>query len=221
MKKVLCIGDSLGLPRPQVPYTDTWISLLRQQRENYNFIADFHRNATTNILSQWEYGEHLLFYEPEIIILQLGICDCAPRYFPTYSFIYRLLNKLPAPWSSLIWKIIKLIYKRSIKRSDVSPSRFYDNLTHYIQKCVSIGVKQIIIIQIASPTEIMQKANPLIKNAVDAYNEILKKLAHTYPIIQLIHPLDKPLIKYYTIDGYHPNKEGNELVAQAINNVII
>lgn len=221
MKRVLCIGDSLGLPRPQVPYEDTWISLLRQQRKDYEFIADFHRNATTNILSQWEYGEHLLFYEPEIIILQLGICDCAPRYLRTTSFLYRFLNHLPEKFSSGCWKVFKILKKRNINRTDVSLENFHLNVERYIQKCIHNNVQKIIIIKIATPGEVMVKSNPLIELSIRKYNQIYEEIAVKYPeIIVVVAPLHSGDNSCFVEDGYHPNGEGNKLVADALIKIL-
>ncbi len=217
MKKVLCISDSLGLPRPQVPYADTWISLLRQQRKDYDFIADFHRNATTNILSQWEYGEHLLFYKPEIIILQLGICDCAPRYLRTTSFLYRLLNHLPKKISSNCWKIFKTFRKRNINRTDVSLDKFRLNVEQYIKQCIHNNVEKIIIIKIAAPGEAMLKNNPLIELSIKLYNQVYEEIAAKYSqYVILVVPLHIGDNSCYVTDGYHPNGKGNRLVADAL-----
>lgn len=217
MKKVLCISDSLGLPRPQVLYTDTWISLLRQQRKDYDFIADFHRNATTDTLSQWEYGEHLLFYEPKIIILQLGICDCAPRYLRTTSFWYRLLNHLPEKFSSNCWKIFKTFRKRNINRTDVSLDKFRLNVEQYIKQCIHNNVEKIIIIKIAAPGEAMLKNNPLIKSSIKLYNQVYEEIAAKYSqYVILTDPLHIGDNSCYVADGYHPNGKGNRLVADAL-----
>lgn len=221
MKKVLCIGDSLGLPRPQVPYADTWISLLRQQR-NYDFIADFHRNATTEILSQWEYGEHLLFYEPEIIILQLGICDCAPRYIKTTSLLYRLLYRFPSGLAKIIWKLIKLVKKRSLNCTEVSIGRFKRNLINYIEQCAKADINRIVIIKIAIPGKAMIQGNPEILKAIKIYNDVYDQLEKEYPyLITVVNPLSQGNDLHYVEDGYHPNGNGNAIIAKIIEQELI
>ena len=62
--KILCITDSLGLPRPSVDYEDTWFSMIKRELPQYDFISYFARDATTRQLGNnnngdWAYGESL------------------------------------------------------------------------------------------------------------------------------------------------------------------
>ena len=220
MRHFLCISDSLGLPRPGIMYSDTWISMLRQCHPDIEFISDFHRNATTDILSEWDYGEHLLFYKPDSIILQLGICDCAPRYIRSKSLLYKILNNIPQKIASFLWIIIKFFRARNIKYADVLPDKFEKNILTYLEKCAECNVKQIIVVKIARPTEVMLKANPSINNAINVYNNILDRIPQYYSFVQIIDPLNKPEEEYYTNDGYHPSCKGNQKIAFDISNLI-
>lgn len=216
-RRVLCISDSLGLPRPGVPYGDTWYGMLRGRRPEVEWIADFRRNATTDTLSAWDYGEHLTFYRPEAVVIQLGICDCAPRYLPTHSLAYRLIGRLPSSLSGMVWKGIRTFRRRSVRRADVPPERFRANLAAYLDRCAEAGVERVLGIRIAVPAEAMVRANPTVREAVALYNGLLAGLAERYPFYTLAGPLDEPLPKYYTEDGYHPCRKGNERVADAVD----
>lgn len=93
--RILIAGDSLGLPRPHrinnyspeendlaIRYEDTYSSII-----NKKLMADFKMNpfveminrsrrAQTIIGVSQEFADHLYFYEPEVIIMQVGIVDC-------------------------------------------------------------------------------------------------------------------------------------------------
>ena len=82
--KILCIGDSLTLPRNGVNYEDTWFYLIKQNFLNFEFISSFKRAITSNILNE---HDSLELYSPDYAIIQLGIVDCAPRLIKEASLI--------------------------------------------------------------------------------------------------------------------------------------
>lgn len=47
MVKVLCVGDSLGLPRDGVTYENTWFYKIKIKYPNYDFIYKFKRSLTS------------------------------------------------------------------------------------------------------------------------------------------------------------------------------
>lgn len=223
MKRVLCISDSLGLPRKSVDYGETWIAMLRERLPDVDFIPLFRRQSNTDILaSGGDYGDTLLYYKPQMIILQLGVCDCAPRYLRTTSFLYRLLCHLPEKMSTVCWKVVKALRKRSINRTDVSLERFRLNVDQYVKACMNNHVSKVIIVQIATPGKAMIKSNSLIELSVKRYNQIYEEIAAKYPrVVILINPLHSGDSFCYVADGYHPNGMGNRLVADALINAIL
>lgn len=220
MKRILCISDSLGLPRPGVCYSQTWISMLRNQIPSMDFINISRRKTTTDMLSTWNYGEYLYFYDPAIVILQLGICDCAPRYMRTSSVCYRLLQKMPDIVQTFFWRIYKKFVKRSLKRTDVPLQRFENNLQNYIQQCMLSEIQHIICIKIITPGPAMLKSNPLIMDSVKCYNEVYDRLALQYPdSITVVDPLNISDDSFY-VDGYHANAAGNKKIADICTSII-
>lgn len=215
MRRVLCIGDSLGLPRPGVEYSQTWLSMLRTQRPDIDFVGLFRRSGTTGMLSMWDYGEYLYFYRPSRIILQLGICDCSPRYMRTSSLCYRVLEHLPGPIQTVFWSVYKRLVKRSANRTDVSPDKFRLNVRCYLEECYKAGVENVAIIKIAMPGPTMLQSSPQVGQSVQRYNAIYEDLSREYPFVTLVDPLDCGEDRYY-VDGYHPNETGNRKVAEIL-----
>jgi acyl-CoA thioesterase-1 len=104
--KVLCIGDSLALPGHHNKYEDTWFYKLKKEFPGHDFISFFKRQLTTEILVTIGGGEKiegafptgadcLEHYMPEIVIIQLGIVDCAPRLINEKSFLWKIVRRLP------------------------------------------------------------------------------------------------------------------------------
>lgn len=76
-KRLLILTDSLGLPRPQpdvVTGPETWPQLLKK---DFDVIQMSLGGATIeDIFNQTHY---YLPFEPDLVLLQAGIVDCAPR----------------------------------------------------------------------------------------------------------------------------------------------
>jgi acyl-CoA thioesterase-1 len=90
--KIACIGDSLGMPRENVLYEDTWFFRVQQSHPEKMFISCFQRSLTTDMLLD-NFDEYS-FIKPDYLILQLGICDCAPRLINDKSFLLVLCHKI-------------------------------------------------------------------------------------------------------------------------------
>lgn len=119
-KKVLCIGDSLALPGHLNKYEDTWFYNLKQNFPDYDFISFFKRQLTTDVLVKMGGGKEgvdkmpngadcLEFYKPDIVVLQLGIVDCAPRLLNKYDKV--IIRLLPEGLTKFYIKLIKSLRK--------------------------------------------------------------------------------------------------------------
>jgi hypothetical protein len=218
--RILCVGDSLALPRNGIPYESTWVYLLQQQLAKYEIINRSLRAMTTANLYGSNPGDFLEFYSPELLIVQLGIVDCAPRYLPRNSVLQKLLNSSPSTISNTFWKFFKKYRNRKPDYADVLPTQFKSNLSAYFDRCILCGVKKIIIILIGMPGTPMVKQTPLIKSQVKKYNDIYRQLLSTYSIMQLIDPLGEGKDDYFIEDGYHINLKGADKIATELFNVI-
>lgn len=207
----------MGLPRESVPYEDTWIYTLKRRRKDLDFIPIFKRSLTSESLNDKD--EFLEYYNPEIVILQIGIVDCAPRYIKRNSLLYKVILSLPSKAKTLFWSIYKKVFKRSIKRVDVPITRFENNLRNYCDLCKISKIQKLIIIKICTPSQSMSKNNPLILKTVKNYNAVLDGIGSDFTFVKLLNPLNIDNDINY-VDGYHANKWGNKLVADDILNEI-
>lgn len=218
--KVLCISDSFGLPREGVPYDDTWIVKLKKRFKGIDFIPLFRRNMTTNDLDEHNYFEYLKYYYPDYIYLQLGICDCAPRYIRTNSLLYQIMCMLPPKISSIGWKIIK-IRGRKLNCINVSLDKFYLNLSRYINEGRSINIKKIFICKIGIPADNMIASSPNILKSIEKYNKVIDQLyEENTDILEVIHPFANGDKSNYVADGYHPNHNGHRLIYESLDQAL-
>ncbi|MEI6346619.1 MAG: SGNH/GDSL hydrolase family protein [Bacteroidota bacterium] len=225
--KIFCIGDSLALPGHTNMYEDTWFCKLKIHYPQHDFISFFKRKITTDVLVSMGGGENtehafptgadcLEYYMPNIVIVQLGIVDCAPRLINDKSIIWKIVRRMP---NVIVNKYINYLKKnttRNPKNVIISESIFQSNLINYFDRCKKWNVDKLIYISIAIPSQEMVDKNSTIIENVVKFNNIIKTLAKNYNFIDVIEPLKGDILEDIYEDGYHPNPKGNDLVFQAL-----
>lgn len=211
--RVLCIGDSLGLPRDGCPYEKSWFYKLTKKYQNIEFVDYFKRGLmiteTVNLYNMY-YAE----YKPDIVIIQTGICDCAPRYINSNNIFWKIIFSLLCHLGleSIFWKVIKLVRSRSQKCVYTSESVFQQMYSKLINRFVSDNVKKIIIVKIGHAANSVIAKNRNFNLNVDRYNSVIDKIAaENKNIIQTIDPLNNVNEDLF-VDGYHCNGNGMEKV---------
>lgn len=221
--KVLCVGDSLGLPRNGCEYEGTWVYMLKQANPNDVFISRFERLLLSkNLLNSDKsaHGDFSYYYMPDVVVMQLGICDCAPRYYNREKMLWRIIERIGVKLlsESLYWSIIKKVRKRNVKSAYVSIEEFRQNIDLYINYLINtISVKKVIIIKIATPSEIVLKASPNILQQIIKYNGVYDNIQAEYKDkVIIVNPLNTGDADLY-VDGYHTNEKGGRQVFLAVN----
>lgn len=216
--RVFCISDSLGLPRPGVSYEDTWYYMLQKECPSIEFYPYFIRKTTTDSLKTIYY-DYADYFNPNLVIVQLGICDCAPRIVNTNKLFWRLYFKIfdGLRAKDLAWKLVKRFLKRNNpSRVYVPIERFISNNEFFLKECINRQIK-VLYVLIANPALSLQEKSPAMFKNIQRYNEALSELAIKYSnYVSFINPLSAGDIKDYTEDGYHTNKEGANKVARGI-----
>ena len=147
MTRISIIGDSLSMPRPDngVDYNDTYSSLL--SKKGFDVVDRSRRSNDTNLQSIRQHVvDDILYINPDIVIVLLGIMDCAPRIFTKIES--RLLNLLPNSIKVLIIKFLskhRYFITKHRRISYVDQSSFRSNLENIISS-VKIDNRKIILI---------------------------------------------------------------------------
>ena len=223
--KILIIGSSASLPRPNGTYEDTWPALLKNHFPTDDIILLAKRRNNTYSLQrstdpQWAYGDSLHFYDPDIVITQIGISDCFPRYLRASSLVNKLIERSPAGVQTLFWKIYKLFIKRSIKRADVPYKDFCINIDRYLNECKKGHVKKVIIIHIYTPPKWLRNRIPMLMEAIDMYNNAYKTIAKKYSFAEVVEPLSSGNDEDFLPDGMHLTPCGHLKVLDSIKTYI-
>lgn len=220
--KVLIIGDSISLPGHGNLYEDTYVAKLKVTFKYLDIIAILQRGLTTTVLNTLggdgidvpNGADCLDVYNPDYVIIQLGIVDCAPRLFRNNGIGKKILRRIPNEnLQQGFVKLIKVTGKRSQSKCYVNIKDFEKNIVTYLKRCTNIGVKGVIIIGVPNPDEAMKNVNDRLFKASQDYNEIYKKIEKTFENVSLVTPLDsrKTHVKIFE-DGYHPNRLGHDII---------
>lgn len=170
MKKVLVITDSLGLPRPTpeiVNYSDTWVNKLSSCCDLWQYSSG---GATIkDLYSQVEYHK---MYKPDIVIIQSGIVDCAPRALS--KFENELINKF-----SLTKKLGKhFLTTKRLNNFRKKRNCYYTSsidFEKYVHKYKEIFGDGLFWLGIVPARDEYEAKIPGIKKQIDIYNDILKR----------------------------------------------
>lgn len=214
--RIITLGDSLALPGREIPYIETWIYKLKNYFFNIDIIDKSRRGATIDILNSSRDApgaDFLEFYKPKFIILQIGICDCAPRLFNRRSIEVRIIRRFPEKIRKTYINLVKKTRKRSKKNVYSTLDEYEKNIEKYIKRSMQIGVKKIFFIKIINTCDKYESINPEIEKFIEKYNNVLEKLKTRYFILELIEPFKNRNIGNYTLkDGYHINKKGHQVI---------
>lgn len=220
----MLIGDSLALHRSDVNYCDTYFFKLKKElylrNKRVDLIDKSNYGLTSHVLNDPLYLESI---NPEIVILHLGIVDCAPRRaFEKYYFIPGWgFKKLFGLILSKITNKLK-VYGYRKENFVVTPlSQFEINFDCFLKRCLDLKVKHVIIVLINMPDYRMVKKNPKIIENIHRYNLALKTIAKSYDFITVVNPLCTGDEEFYVADGYHINANGHLRVFNYIQPVIM
>lgn len=220
----MIIADSLAMPRPGVAYENTWIYRLIKAFPDCEFVDRSRRASTTDRLISEGGGDGnpkgadlLEAYVPDLVILQLGIVDCAPRYFKQNGLENALLHRLlPAALRMRYVTLVKRTRTRDPRRAHVSLERFASNLTDYFHRAQALNTR-VLALLIGPVTERVSRQSPLIGLSIKNYNEVYQRLAEAFDNVFLIQPLcPEDALDELTSDGYHVNMQGHDIVYQQI-----
>lgn len=207
--KVLFITDSLGLPRDKpelVNYDQAWTNMFDSNLRVHKcslgggIIKDF----TEQIV-------YLKRFDPDIVFLQLGIVDCAPRALTMLEnrFInhFRITSKMA---EKFLPKYTPILRKRR-QISYTSPPMF-KNYLEYIQNSFNCKVYSIGIVP---PSDSYEEHIYGVKKKVTLYNTILQDVFKTEFI-------DISDIKGNMVmsDNIHLNTIGHKFLFNKVNEII-
>ncbi|MGR5503011.1 SGNH/GDSL hydrolase family protein [Vibrio sp. DNB22_10_4] len=210
--KALIITDSLGLPRTtpeRVTGEQSWPYLLANHCDcvDYYFYCrpGLHSQALVN-----ELDVTLGAFEPDIIIVQLGIVDCTPRALTLMEL--SVVSRIP-----IVNKLVKKMvakYRRELLnlrlKQYVNIEQFRANLNRVRQAFPS---SKILALPILANVEHAELRTPNLSREIVAYNNVIDD------VFELISVNDIGSDSFMT-DHYHLSISGNQSLFEVVMNKI-
>lgn len=200
--KVLIITDSLGFPRsaPELLlYEETYIALLRNKFTEYDIIHQGRGGATIK-----ELFNHSSYYHetlnPDIVIIQSGIVDCAPRALTLTE--QHVISRLPFLSEILISFVKKNSnFLRKFRNIKYTPVEVYQE---YIRK-FNLLFHNTYWIGILPASDDYEKQLHNIRESIFKYNDVLHKENAINKYLSLVNYTEYDIMS----DFHHLNKSGH------------
>lgn len=211
MERIVILSDSLALPRTSPEVTkveDTYPYLLRHNYEVFQF-----SKGGGVIHELREQAHYYCQYEPDYVILQSGIVDCAPR---AYTFKEEKVFELFRPIRAFRRILSKTITTRKLRRIR---RKAWTKIGDYKNECRLIVAQfpnaKCFALSILPACEEYEKIVPGITKNINAYNDVLKEVFGSRFIDLSEIPADGVMSDYH-----HLNKKGQMFVQERIEKAL-
>ena len=233
--KITILADSLGLPREDVGENDffavTYAYLLDQSlRKRFGANAPLviekgmRRRTIEYVLDDW--NEEVELKKPDVLIIHVGVVDCAPRVFlrREHTFVSRIRLR----W--LRERILKFAHdhRRRIiqtrRRVYVPLARFEKLVDEVVQRARRDNVRLLIFVNIISPPDALEERSPGFQHNVDLYNQVLRnQTGHSHVALVDLNGILRAEggSEELTVDGVHLNEGGHQLLVRELEKHVI
>lgn len=217
--RVVVLGDSLSMPRPEketvVRWEETWPARLEELlRPAFPLVDVIGCGARSMTADRLDLDEHIDLKDPDAVVMQVGIVDCAPRVFTRRTRALLGSRVVPAPIRE------RIIAYRSARRAELSAAdplrRVYTRPDVYERALRTARDRcrgrAVVVIPVVVGARLARDVPAYTAN-VALYNEILGRVFGD-AVIELPAPITAG--GPFTSDGIHLVDEGHALVAAAV-----
>ena len=189
MRRLVILGDSLGMATgvrsvrhpDAVEYEESYPYLLRAACPGWDVISCCRRsNRTDKQVRGQDLSDDILLFKPHVVVVHLGINDCAPRLFGKYAGF--IVSNLPSALREPIIEVAssrRAFLTRRFPKVLVNPTAFAANVTTLLRTIRSTGAYPIVI-GIADTNSENKARSYGYENNIRKYNAILKEGARAY-----------------------------------------
>ncbi|MCK6601706.1 MAG: hypothetical protein L6Q77_07755 [Bacteroidetes bacterium] len=167
--RILVLTDSLGLPRSfpaVVKVENTWVNQLTQHHEVVAF--SYGGGTIDQLFSQVEY---LKLYNPDFVLIQAGIVDCAPRALSKIENIIINNYNITKRIFSKIFSESDLVALRRVRKKTYTPLNKFE---YFVDRFIQQFGSRLYWIGILPPLQGYEKKVPGITKNVAQYNRLLE-----------------------------------------------
>ncbi|MDT0677461.1 hypothetical protein [Autumnicola musiva] len=211
--RILIVAASMATPRAEVKYINTWIYKLVNNYPDLHIIDKSKRGLSSRALIRESLLED---YDPNLVIMQLGLSDCAPRYLQENALSTKIINNLPGSLKKTAYYFVKKYKSRRMKNANVNLEAFKKNFENYIIRAEKKSI-DIICLLISPVGESFKIKNPEIQKAIEAYNNVLVSLDGKYSHFTTVECFtEKTISEYLLADGHHVNESAHNIFLNKI-----
>jgi acyl-CoA thioesterase I len=232
--KIVIMADSLAMPRAgetNIAFEGTYPYLLEQSlrsrpetQSSMVIERGMRRRTIEYVLDEW--AELVELRRPDVLVIHVGIVDCAPRVFLRRERQF-VENIRPAALRNAILKFVhnhRPAIVKFRKKVYVPPRRFQALLTEVLRRTKASGLRSLVLVNIVTPPPEMDERSPGFIENVRTYNQILKTQAqgegiHLIDLNRIIDVEGGP--GKLTVDGIHINEEGHRILAAEIEKHVL
>lgn len=223
--RIVAIADSLSMPRPPkhgspgTRWEETWPKVLeRLLREIHPSSEVINAGKRSRTAEDLEARELVGFIEPDIIILQIGIVDCAPRVFSRRQ--RQIVSLAPERLRNFIIRQrsanrFRLTARNPLQKVYTKPAAFERALRtfrDYVEK--RSPTPRVLVLPVLVDERLAKKSSGYLTNA-SLYNGILARVwgdAFIPPAeFSRMHTDD-----FFLEDGQHLTPSGNRRIAELL-----
>ncbi len=209
-KMVVIIGDSLAMPRDDVPYASTYGSIISA---NMPYLEVINRSSRGNDAKKQSSAQAIFddceVFQPSVVIMQIGIVDCAPRLFgkKTGYAISFLPNFIRSTLIDFFSKR-RFFFTKYFPKTYVSKEAFKQGIERLLETFAQQNT-QVICVSIAATTNANNEKSFSFDENINEYNAILKKLCEKYNNQYLDFYSITKSADYLLDDGIHIDIKGH------------
>jgi lysophospholipase L1-like esterase len=213
-KRILIITDSLGAPRNDVEiitYDETWVGLITKyfQSQGHEVIGFTDNGLSSTMLLNYVKSK-LTLYNPDIVVTQYGIVDCAPRVLKNREILLSKLFFLSKPVHYIAKKYHAPLSK--LRNICLTPfPLFKENVEEIYALFKKNNKAEVVTIAIAPANDDYIKKSPQIQNKIEQYNTVLQ-----FHCDKFIEYGDVGPTILFLPDAHHLNKKGHETLYQKL-----
>ncbi|MHB8109780.1 MAG: SGNH/GDSL hydrolase family protein [Syntrophorhabdaceae bacterium] len=224
-------GDSLAMPREfdGIPFYLTYPELVKRDCAKDTCLFNRSRGGAT-VKSLWyDYQQDQSYFSTkgDLLIIQCGIVDCAPRPIPTglSRFLMKMPKRVQGHVRDFLHKHRPQMLSAGFSFRHLMPDEFTHALFWWLAGAQR-DFKKVCVINIAPTNEQTEKHSPGLSESISQYNRIIeteinKARWHNVRLIDVHSAISRDIPKYINEkDGHHITVEGHELYARLINEAI-
>lgn len=217
MKKIVILGDSLGLPREELSFEETYPFVLETKLFKTFKIISKHKRANDTKRQVVGLYDDVELYKPDIVIVHLGIVDCAPRlFYRKEKILFSYINKI-VPIIKIMSKY-RFFLTKKLPKVYVKPSEYERNILKIIHFLEERSIKIILVGITSTNLKNTEKSFAYDEN-INKYNNILEKIVKNKKKINFIdmYQYGEDILLE---DGHHLNVKGSKSLALKILEII-